>query len=151
MTCDDRREEIVAYLDGELGPSERSALEAHLAGCPVCQRALEAERRLSSALGELSPLQPSANFEARFWARIAREQEAPSGWGPRRFTRRLALALAGAAALAAAAILALRGRVDGEGDWPIVANAQDLELLEDPDLELIEIVDLLEVLDGDQG
>jgi anti-sigma factor RsiW len=151
MNCADCRAELVAYLDLETGPTERQQLEAHLAGCAACRAALEAERRLSGVLASLPALEPPADFEARFWARIAREQEAPLGWRARLFSRRLVLTLGGAAVLALAAIFSLRGRTDPDADWQIEATSEDYELLEDPDLELIEIVDVLEEWDGDQG
>ena len=39
----------------------------------------------------------------------------------------------------------------GHSVLPIVSSTRDLELLEDPDLELIEMVDVLLELEGDQG
>ena len=151
MTCAECRAQLVAYLDLELGLAERTDLDAHLAGCDACRAALAAERRLSGALASLPVLEPTPDFEARFWARIARDQEAPEGWATRLFSRRLALGFGGAAAAALAAVLALRGRTDPDPDWRIAASAEDFELLEDPDLELIENVDVLEEWDGDQG
>lgn len=37
---------ISGYLDGELAPADRADLEAHLEGCPACQRELDTMRRL---------------------------------------------------------------------------------------------------------
>jgi anti-sigma factor RsiW len=149
MTCADRREALVAYLDLQLGAAERADLEAHLAGCDACRLALEAERRLSGALASLEAVEPPGDFEARFWARVARERDAPVGWRRRLFTRRIALALGAAAAVAA--VLTLRGPAEPDIDLQIVSNSEDYELLEDPDLDLIEVVDVLEEWDGDQG
>ncbi len=151
MTCSDRRAQLVAYQDDELDATERHELKAHLEGCAVCRSALSTERELSRALGSLPAIETPASFEARFWARIAREQEPPRGGVARLLTRRLALALGGAAAVTAAVVLALRGRTPPETDLPIVSSTRDLELLEDPDLELIEMVDVLLELEGDQG
>jgi anti-sigma factor RsiW len=151
MTCAERRAELVAYLDQELGPAERTELETHLAGCETCRTALAAERRLSGALASLPAVEPPRDFEARFWARVARERDAPAGFFQRLFSRRLALSLGGAAAAAVALVLALRSPVEPDVDLQIVANGEDFELLEDPDLELIEVVDVLEEWDGDQG
>src|SRR2546430_3502021 len=75
-----------AYLDGELPPPERAAVEAHVAQCPPCPTRLSEERalldRASSLLGlarpperaapPLSPLQPA---QRRF-----REGPAPLAW-----------------------------------------------------------------------
>jgi anti-sigma factor RsiW len=152
MTCADRREALLAYLEQELGSTERADLEAHLAGCEACRLALEAERRLSGALASLPAVEPSRDFEARFWARIAREKDAPVGWRRRLFTWRLALALGGAAAAVVAVVLAVRAPSEPDVDLQIVANSdEDYEILEDPDLDVIEVSDVLEQLDGDQG
>jgi anti-sigma factor RsiW len=151
MNCAGCRARLLAYLDAELGLIERSELEAHLADCATCQAALEAERSLSGSLSSLSAVGAPADFEARFWARIARERDVPAGWRARLMTRRLALALGGVTAAALAVILALRDRTARDVDQQITANAEDYELLEDPDLDLIEVVDLLESWDGDQG
>lgn len=45
------------YLDDRLDPSERAAVEAHLAGCSDCSGKLEALRTLASHLDAL-PLEP---------------------------------------------------------------------------------------------
>jgi anti-sigma factor RsiW len=38
MRCDEVREDLVAYLDGELAPEERERVDSHLAQCPDCRR-----------------------------------------------------------------------------------------------------------------
>lgn len=45
-----QRERLSAYLDGELPPEERAALERHLPGCPECRRELEDYRTLRAML-----------------------------------------------------------------------------------------------------
>ena len=114
--------------------------------------ALESERRLSGTLGALPGFEPSGDFEARFWARIAREQDAPKRGLAGLFTRRLLLSLGGMAAAALALVIALRSgpSSEPEPDLQTVASSDDYELLEDPDLDVIAVVDLLESWDGDQ-
>jgi anti-sigma factor RsiW len=46
-----------AYLDGELDPGERAALEAHLSGCVPCSTQLE---QLRATLGRLGGLRAKA-------------------------------------------------------------------------------------------
>jgi predicted anti-sigma-YlaC factor YlaD len=45
-----RREEIAAYLDGELNRDDLSLFEEHLSECPECARELQEQRRLLCAL-----------------------------------------------------------------------------------------------------
>jgi len=44
------RIEIVAYIDGELGPREELDLELHLAACAVCSTELNEQKKLLCAL-----------------------------------------------------------------------------------------------------
>lgn len=57
-----------AYLDGELPPSERAAVESHLAQCPTCRATLAEERvlleRANALLGSARPVErPAPPFE----------------------------------------------------------------------------------------
>lgn len=57
-----------AYLDGELPPSERAAVESHLAQCATCRATLAEERvlleRASALLGSARPVErPAPPFE----------------------------------------------------------------------------------------
>jgi len=52
MRCDDVRENLVAYLDGEVTPDERDRIESHLAGCEACGR----ERTALDTTGDLLSL-----------------------------------------------------------------------------------------------
>ncbi len=54
-----QREQLSAYLDGELSPAERAALERHLPTCAQCQTELAALRRVRATLAALpSPALP---------------------------------------------------------------------------------------------
>jgi hypothetical protein len=45
-----QREQLSAYLDGELAPDDRAALETHLVTCPACQAELDDLRGLRAML-----------------------------------------------------------------------------------------------------
>src|SRR5437868_1366566 len=50
--CDDLQAELSAYIDGELSPEEKNALEAHLIGCESCNAVLaELEEARSAVAG----------------------------------------------------------------------------------------------------
>lgn len=50
------------YLDGELSAPERAELEAHVAGCPECERTLEELRAVVEAAAELPQLPPERDL-----------------------------------------------------------------------------------------
>jgi anti-sigma factor RsiW len=158
VSCAERREALSAYVDDELAPAERAELETHLAGCPACREALAAERRLSSQLAALPAPVPPGDFEARFWARIARGEAAGSGgalaWIGGLLRPRRLVALGGIAAAAVALVLVLRGQPETPDlEWQIAADPEAFELLQDPDLDIAEVADLLQKMDpnGDRG
>jgi anti-sigma-K factor RskA len=73
---DQFRELIEAYALGALDPTERTALEAHLAaGCPECAKALGEARYLVSQLAYLAPpAEPSDMLKARLMRTVRAEE-----------------------------------------------------------------------------
>jgi anti-sigma-K factor RskA len=73
---DQFRELIEAYALGALDPTERAALEAHLAvGCPECAKALGEARYLVSQLAYLAPpAEPSDMLKARLMRTVRAEE-----------------------------------------------------------------------------
>ena len=156
MECRRNPENIAAYVDDELGPAERAELEAHHADCTACREQVAAERRLGELFAALPEVQPPGDFEARFWARIARERDPEAGRGVvarlRRWFSPRVLSLGLAAAGVAVLLLIPRGGTDlapsplhvPAADAPIVANSEDFEMVQDPDMDAISMVDVLE-------
>ena len=73
------QEELKAYLDGELPPLRRAAVERHLGTCPACQAELASLRQLSVQLSEALP--SAAVLPDALRARILRSL--PDASGPR--------------------------------------------------------------------
>ena len=149
--CESFGPEIGAYLDGELPGAERSALEAHLPDCTSCQDALAEQRQLLAALAELPQVEPGPQFEARFWARLARSGPAAGGSGAAGWRSRW-LWLPGGLAAALVVVLALL-LSSGSGelleeDWEIVSDPERFELLASEDLDLLRELEFLETWDG---
>jgi anti-sigma factor RsiW len=169
--CEREREAIGALVDGELAPDERAALEAHLAGCAGCRQEFEELSRLAAAFASLPAVEPAPDFEARFWARIAREADAPEGFAAR--LRRLlspgrAIALGAVAAAAlllflnlprgpesrpsaavaetepAPAVARATAAAPIDTDVRILSSDRDFELLQDPEMDAISELDVLE-------
>lgn len=149
--CDDYGAQVEAYLDAELAAEQVRAFETHLPDCEGCRASLDAQRLLGDRLRALPVLEPSPQFEARFWARLAREEEPAAGAGGRlgRLLRPLSGWSLAAVALVGLALLLSQGdpALPAE-DWAIVADAEQLELLEVADLELLADLDVLETWDG---
>jgi anti-sigma factor RsiW len=143
--CRRHGEEIGAWLDAELGPAEARVFEAHLSDCRDCEAAVAAQREVDLGLVRLPRVEPSPQFEARFWARLTRASETGSGW-------RLQLAALGLAAAGVLALVWLVGPGDPalpERDWQIVAES-DFDLLMDSDHEILWELDELEAWDGSE-
>src|SRR5262245_33034353 len=165
--CERQREMLGALVDGELSGAERVELEAHVAGCASCRQELEELQRLAAAFAALPEVRPAPDFEARFWARVARGEDAPQGLLARLLgwlSPGKGLVLAGAAAAALALYLSLPAEHADVGmvaskptaapapvpevvqvevpaapdtDVRIVANDRDFELLQEPEIDAI--------------
>lgn len=66
---------LSGYIDGDLVPQDRSAVEAHLAECGECRHVLEDLRAVVSQAGDL----PEKRLERDLWAGIAATIQAPIG------------------------------------------------------------------------
>jgi hypothetical protein len=83
MNCREVNQLLVAYLDNEIIPSERTLIQSHLAGCEKCQRDLAAlsstRNRLSQSLkARAAQATPSPQALSRLQARLADEAHRPS-------------------------------------------------------------------------
>jgi len=111
MTCEEIREELVAYCDGELPEEDRTQITAHLSTCSACSREVAQLARINTLfITQVERVTPSPEFTATFWQRLEQEKrpapvqegrlvrwwrewrESMSGW-------QLAPALAGAASI----------------------------------------------------
>lgn len=84
MKCREVRKALVGYLDSEVMPSERTLIEAHLAGCGSCERELSAlSSSRSRAVGSLKSMAAQAAPSPQAWshlqARLTEEVRTPSG------------------------------------------------------------------------
>lgn len=55
MRCTETRDNLVAWLDGELSPEEADRVESHLASCPACMRERAALETSGDLLARLDP------------------------------------------------------------------------------------------------
>jgi hypothetical protein len=93
------------YLDDELAPGERAAVEAHLAGCADCARTLDELRRVVEQARSLRPRPPAADLWPGVADRLTTEAR------PTNVRRRLVSFTMPQLAAAAVLIAALSGAV----------------------------------------
>lgn len=75
MDCSKIQEQLVAYLDGELGLQEKAECQSHLAGCLLCREEKETLERTWRLLEAASSIEPSSVFRARFWEKVRQEEQ----------------------------------------------------------------------------
>ena len=73
MNCTAFDETLADYLEGDLGASERQAVEAHLASCVRCAALVRDLQQIRDSAGELGELVPSRDL----WDGIEARIEAP--------------------------------------------------------------------------
>ena len=110
-------EQIHAYHDGELAPSERAAVEAHLNDCADCRDLLADLRRVSqlvtsAPMAEMTPL-AMKRMQQAWWAAQDRGVRRIASW----------LSAAAAAVIFAAVLFSPQSqRTDsGGGNWQMLA------------------------------
>lgn len=93
MYCEDVELMLQDYLDGYLLPSQREVLEAHLRGCPGCERLLRSITRLDNRLGDFADVEVPSGLAQSILGALP-----PRAYGPSPLRRWL---VAGAVPLAA--------------------------------------------------
>jgi predicted anti-sigma-YlaC factor YlaD len=80
MSCDDFDAMVSGYLDGELTAEQHAAFEAHLRGCPECQRQLAEMTALKERLAMMKFKEPSDVELERYWATVYTRLERGAAW-----------------------------------------------------------------------
>jgi anti-sigma factor RsiW len=65
---------LLEYCAGTLDPDRASEFEKHAAECAECGRQVASQRALWQTLDQWTPAEISPDFDARLYARIAREE-----------------------------------------------------------------------------
>lgn len=105
MTNEHDTARLSDYLDGEISQQERGELEAHLAECPECARALEELRTVVIAAGQLPELPPERDLWPEIEAGLAPRGEAEADVVPLRRHRRVVFTVPQLIAAAIALVL----------------------------------------------
>jgi anti-sigma factor RsiW len=80
------------YLDGELEPAERAALERHLPSCPACAATLDELREVVARAATLAPRPPAADLWTGIEPRLDRITTVVTPMRPR-LTRRFSFTM----------------------------------------------------------
>ena len=75
MTCEEIREELVAYQDGELAEQDRKQVAAHLSTCSACTQEAASLARVGQMFSSLEQVMPSPDFATNFWQRLEHERQ----------------------------------------------------------------------------
>ncbi|MBA4376728.1 MAG: hypothetical protein C0401_11225 [Anaerolinea sp.] len=87
MKCYEVNQLLIAYLDNEVTPSERTLIRSHLAGCDICQEKLAEQSALQSRVSQFLKIRaaqavPSPQAWSRLQARLTGEAYPSSSWLP---------------------------------------------------------------------
>jgi anti-sigma factor RsiW len=80
MRCKDAIQLLSEYQDRRLPQNESEEVAAHLQICAACQKEERLLANVWNMLNVLKPIEPSADFKARFWQRVREEELAKENW-----------------------------------------------------------------------
>jgi hypothetical protein len=83
VNCEQMWHEISNYLDGEVDPALRAAMDVHFKGCAKCTSLLEGMRNVTELYGDERMMEVPAGFGRRLERRLAQNARAgASRWSP---------------------------------------------------------------------
>jgi len=147
MDCSRTREELTAYLDGELGESRVAEVARHLELCPSCKLLARQLEAAGAVLEEIPEIEPAGDFTAKALERALATRMEPAV-SPLRFLKRLVPAAAAAAIIVVAVLWLVvpSGPASLEDLTPVEKEiVQNMEVLEN--LELLEDMEVLSELE----
>jgi predicted anti-sigma-YlaC factor YlaD len=71
---------LSGYIDGELSPDEKAALEKHLTSCEECAKELNAFRKLKEVTGAMRYADIPEHVWDNYWHSLYRRLELGIGW-----------------------------------------------------------------------
>jgi hypothetical protein len=83
LKCEDVWLEISNYIDDDVNPQLRAAMDEHFGQCTKCKAVLDGARNVISLYSDQRMLAPSSDFHRRLHGRLADHVEGPKGswWG----------------------------------------------------------------------
>jgi anti-sigma factor RsiW len=80
MACDEYKERLMAYLDGELGEAELRGLTQHLGRCAACREDLEKMEKIKGVSMSMRFIRPSDEVWDHHWTCIYNRVERSAAW-----------------------------------------------------------------------
>ena len=80
MQCDDIRQMLSGYLDGELDAKNRQLVEEHLAACADCRAEHDKLKKLLEVTNEMRFKEPVQEVWDNYWSSIYNRLERTTGW-----------------------------------------------------------------------
>jgi predicted anti-sigma-YlaC factor YlaD len=80
MTCQDYKELMMGYLDGELSDEQKRKFEEHLAKCEQCTNELKEFRKLKAITDEVAFVEPEDRLWRQYWNGTYNRMERSLGW-----------------------------------------------------------------------
>ncbi len=74
------KELVSSYLDGELGPEDREAVERHLEACPECRQTYREMGELGEVMGKMTIKQPPKEVWKMYTEAVYNRLERRIGW-----------------------------------------------------------------------
>jgi len=74
MRCKKVKRKLYAYLDNELNESQKAKIQQHLCHCSDCASEVQLLTRTLSNLKIWRDIEPSDNFSAIFWGKVAAQE-----------------------------------------------------------------------------
>lgn len=80
MTCENYKELMMAYLDGEIYDDQKAVFEAHLKECSCCSKEIEEFRKLNEITGSVEFAEPEDEVWDGYWENVYNRSERFAGW-----------------------------------------------------------------------
>lgn len=159
--CAEWREDLTAYLDGELQAERTETVRRHIEICPACRTEAARLEKAGRYLDHLPAPAADPSFAIRFWRRVRREAAAPRGAATRARPRWLLPVAIAAGVTAILAVLFLPPRTRRPKKPGATTQArlapedsaivEELSTFATEDFDAARDLDLLERLDVVQG
>jgi excisionase family DNA binding protein len=77
VECDQTRDELVKFMDGEVSDEMREAIQAHLDNCADCSKELESLRDVKALCQHWGDIAPSKDWKIELKRKLAKAQRQP--------------------------------------------------------------------------